>query len=610
MKTLLTFVYPCMILLLLFSCKESENTENNEHEKLAEIRTAPFSAVKFEDENVWVQVEETWYQLLKIDSLDATWILNACKLEYEDDYQKRFSEDLVEFLHTQEIHPREREKFLLKNQAGETTERELTFTKQKRATSLAYFRKHYDSQKAIDSEKLISKSHMLQDIDALEEILHKHHSYLHLKKLDIDSELNHLRENLPEEQRLLDFGAQLSKFINKLGDGHARVDRWDINDMGVLPFQTQAFQGKVLAYAGEELLEEEYPYLVSVNDVPVENLLKTAKEYLIPDTSPHFVEVFAARRLQKIGFLLAQHQASPTDKMIRVVLSNGTGKRVEKPFSLDKSENLALLKQIAGSLMKEGHISYKKQENNIGYLRIRTMTSRNAPEEIKEAMDELSQTKGLVIDVRNNGGGGRQTLLELMPYFIPPNHPPIVGNLGIYRTDNPDIPKEGVLKNRFMYPLSSAQYTESDKALLRSFLKNFHPNFSFDPDKFTDWHFLLIKPSDEKKFYDKPVVVLMNGGCFSATDIFLSSFKQLDHVSLIGTTSGGGSGRTRKHTLPNSGWPLRLSSIISFQPHGDLYEGNGVSPNIEVPLASLDDALGKTDNQLTFALQHIQKQSP
>jgi peptidase S41-like protein len=39
--------------------------------------------------------------------------------------------------------------------------------------------------------------------------------------------------------------------------------------------------------------------------------------------------------------------------------------------------------------------------------------------------------------------------------------------------------------------------------------------------------------------YDKPVIVLLNGKSFSATDIFLAGLKGMKNVLLLGTPSSG-----------------------------------------------------------------------
>ena len=70
------------------------------------------------------------------------------------------------------------------------------------------------------------------------------------------------------------------------------------------------------------------------------------------------------------------------------------------------------------------------------------------------AMAELADTDGLIIDVRENGGGSRDALRALLPYFLTEDEPARVVNVGAYRllrgqrADTPD----GYLANRHLYP--------------------------------------------------------------------------------------------------------------------------------------------------------------
>ncbi len=96
----------------------------------------------------------------------------------------------------------------------------------------------------------------------------------------------------------------------------------------------------------------------------------------------------------------------------------------------------------------------------------------------------------------------------------------------------------------------------------------------------------------------------MDSGCFSATDIFLGAFKGMRNVILMGTSSGGGSGRPRRAILAHSGITLYLSSMISFRANGKLYDGRGVRPDVEAPITATD-LIGTTDTVLDAALNRL-----
>ena len=96
--------------------------------------------------------------------------------------------------------------------------------------------------------------------------------------------------------------------------------------------------------------------------------------------------------------------------------------------------------------------------------------------------------------------------------------------------------------------------------------------------------------------FDRPVVVLMNGNCFSATDVFLSGLKGLPNVTLVGTASGGG--RIR----------VRLGTMISFQSDGRMFDTHGVEPDVRVEPTPESFIVGQ-DSQLQRGVRVIEDQS-
>lgn len=119
---------------------------------------------------------------------------------------------------------------------------------------------------------------------------------------------------------------------------------------------------------------------------------------------------------------------------------------------------------------------------------------------------------------------------------------------------------------------------------------------------------MVVSPTNEQGtyYYDKPVIVLVDEGCFSASDIFAAGIRQGDQVRLLGNTTGGGSGFSKSRRLPNSRIKVKLSRIFSYQPDGNLYDGHGVIPDIKVDY-TLDDKLGKKDSQLERAKEILSR---
>ena len=135
------------------------------------------------------------------------------------------------------------------------------------------------------------------------------------------------------------------------------------------------------------------------------------------------------------------------------------------------------------------------------------------------------------------------------------------------------------LAARFLYPRNSKVWTDSERQAIDDWLTKHSLQWQLPKGEFSKLHFSVVSPQAGKQ-YHKPLVVLMNEKNFSAADIFLSAFKGLTNVKLVGVRSRGGSGFARYFSLKNSGHLYQVSRMASFQNTGELYEGNGVTPDL------------------------------
>jgi C-terminal processing protease CtpA/Prc len=188
-----------------------------------------------------------------------------------------------------------------------------------------------------------------------------------------------------------------------------------------------------------------------------------------------------------------------------------------------------------------------------------------------------------VIDVRGNGGGTREPLLELSGYLISPEDQPRIVNVAKYRL-GADFQDDHLSNARFVYREDSGKFDDRELDAVRTFKRSFRPEWTPPALQFSEWHYLVLskKPPDQRFHYPNPVVILMDEYCFSATDIFLSAFKGWPNVTLVGQASGGGSARTQRFRLANSRISVHCASMASFQADGRLYDTHGIEPDISV----------------------------
>lgn len=209
--------------------------------------------------------------------------------------------------------------------------------------------------------------------------------------------------------------------------------------------------------------------------------------------------------------------------------------------------------------LAQGYLRYGKINDSIGYIYVGPNLMGSNTEwtkAIDQIIDSLKNTKGIIIDIRNNGGGS--------------------DGLGM------------IIASRFY-----------DRQRTYSYI-----SWRSGP-KHTD--FTQISPSAVqpagKQQYLKPVALLTNRHCFSAAEGTILMFRVLPNVTTIGDTTGGGSGNPITLMLPN-GWSYRLSRWIQYTADKEVFEGRGLPPKIPVSISEADFNAGK-DAILEYAVSYL-----
>jgi C-terminal processing protease CtpA/Prc len=170
--------------------------------------------------------------------------------------------------------------------------------------------------------------------------------------------------------------------------------------------------------------------------------------------------------------------------------------------------------------------------NEIGYLRYSSFMSQVTNEDLDYMLNRYKDTKGLIIDVRENGGG-----------------------------------------NMFNIPLIMERFVEERKLVAYSKTRN-----GIDHNDFTEPDGFYFNPYEGFR-YTKPVVILIDRGSYSATTFFSLSSKALDNITLVGDTTGGGGGLPNGGQLPN-GWTYRFSITQLLDLSLNNFAESGVPPDI------------------------------
>lgn len=190
-------------------------------------------------------------------------------------------------------------------------------------------------------------------------------------------------------------------------------------------------------------------------------------------------------------------------------------------------------------------------DDNIGYIKITSFDDLTY-KDFKTELDKLGRKKikGLIIDLRNNPGGLLDRCAQITDELI----------------------GEGDIV-----------YTET-KSGQREYIKS------------------------NKSMVDYPLVILINGGSASASEILAGAIKDHGRGLLIGTTTFG-KGVVQRIIDLTDGTGLKLTISEYFTPNGTNIHGVGIEPDIVVELPEGVDETGvdnlKEDTQLQRAIEEI-----
>lgn len=470
------------------------------------------------------------------------------------------------------------------------------------------------------SWRKISKDEAIGDLEQFERILKVESSYYGMKPFNLDEKLDRLKQRFQDSVEVSELGIALEKIMGEVGDRHSSITNFDFADTSFLPFFVAPLSGKLIAlkknkHGHYSLLYDKYPYLKAVNDLPIDQLIQEAS-FRQKHAPPEAKLAYAARDLMRIE-LLFHKMGYAMPLPMKFTFSNGT-KETHKTLKLqdsqmepwrDTTDKWHYMKAMTNGPI-ENDTLFQIIGKDIGYFRIPRMWGVNQNPElfplIKRKMEEFRNTKSLILDVRNNGGGQRDILMALAPYFISPDTKPWVANLAKIRSDqflDEDIHS---MILRYLYSFDSEKFDDADRASIEEFLTHFKASWDYDPKNYSESFYMILKNREEDNafFYDKPVYVLANEHSFSAASVFVMALKGMGNIKIVGIPTDGSSGRSRRVPLEHSKLIVRYSTMISLQRNGEILDTNGTQPDIYIP-PDLDQVLGHKDSQLEKLIQLI-----
>ena len=241
------------------------------------------------------------------------------------------------------------------------------------------------------------------------------------------------------------------------------------------------------------------------------------------------------------------------------------GGQNQEPGPRDFSLQLVKAKYLTGKAGEalKGRFSYGWLAEGIGYIHM--ADHKASPELTAPAIDailgELKQARALVLDVRDNPGGTRQSV-------------ELVANRFADR-------KRNFMTVQIRYGSRHSDLWPAD--------------------------YRHVKPEGPWQFTG-PTILLTNRNSASGADIFTLAMRVLPQVTVLGDVTEGALSAQFPDRMPN-GWTLWVSFKLVRDEAGVCWDGVGVPPDLSMRNSPADVAAGR-DRVLELALQLVQKDPP
>ena len=215
-----------------------------------------------------------------------------------------------------------------------------------------------------------------------------------------------------------------------------------------------------------------------------------------------------------------------------------------------KSLKKAKIFKITRAVIEIKSVVSKVVDNKVGYLRLRAF-NENSSSQLKKEISKIEKNKklvGYILDLRNNPGGLLSQAITISDFFL--NDGEIVSTRGRKKREN------------------------------RKF---------------------FAKKGD--KINGKPLIVLINNGSASASEIVAGALQDQKRAILLGETTFGKGSVQSIIPLKNKG-AIRLTISKYYLPSGKSISEVGVVPDINVEEEDEEFSINtSTDNQLNYAIK-------
>lgn len=487
------------------------------------------------------------------------------------------------------------------------------------------------------TEKKHTPAQLIQDVDYAYMLLTKGHPgvYWYITKDKLDVKFDSLKKTITTPLTSKEFYKKMAPLIAEVKCGHTRLILVTkkltkhendsiakvgkpINQLGYKVINNKLYISSLNKKSAEIKKGSE---ILAINDVPSNEIIANlTKNY----ASDGYNQTFKAAVLNRAftSWYTTIYENNDTlnfkikgaDSIFNVQLTTFKKEdkkdsvKVKKPLIKLSKDSLLAKKKIAKEKLKvryKGSDEFKKpmldlkflaKDSSIAYLKVKSFSFPYADFNrfFKESFIALKQgnTKDLIIDLRDNGGGSLTACRNLFAYLVDKDFVYLT-KTQVDQRFNPYLNSKG-----FVNALKGVPFELANSILLEK-----------EGDKYK-LNYKGMKPLPPKNnHFDGKLYVLINGYSFSASALLSSNLKQLNRATFVGQETGGGyngcvAGSIPILTFPNSKLKLRMGLYpVVPNAHTEII-GRGIFPDQEIK-TTIEDIISGKDKELEWVMNDI-----